>query len=162
MFNFNGKYKKAINKNISHARKAMFALLTKATNLHLPIDITLSLFDSLVLPILLYGCEIWGFENCDQIEVFYRKFLKRILNLNKYTPNCIVYGEVGKMSLKSIIHTRMATFWCRIVTGKQTKLSFILYSLTKSFNDDISNTFKSSWISKIKEILSHSGLGYNG
>jgi hypothetical protein len=93
IFNYNGKFKKAINKQITQARKAMFALLTKVTKMHLPIDITLSLFDNLVLPILLYGCEVWGFENCD---VFYRKFLKRMLKLNKYTPNCMVYGEAGR------------------------------------------------------------------
>ena len=96
LFNYNGKYKKAINKQINQARKAMFALLTKATKMHLPTDITLNLFDSLVLPILLYGCEVWGVEKCEQIEVFYRKFLKRLLKLHKFTPNCMVYGETGK------------------------------------------------------------------
>ena len=62
----------------------MFALLAKVTKLHLPIDISLDLFDKLVLPILLYGCEVWGFENIDQIDVFYRKFVRYILKLNKY------------------------------------------------------------------------------
>ena len=54
-FNYNGKFMKAINIQISQARKAMFALLAKVTKLHLPIDISLDLFDKLVLPILLYG-----------------------------------------------------------------------------------------------------------
>ena len=55
----------------------------------------LDLFDKMILPILLYGCEIWGFENLDNIEVFYRKFLKYILKVNQQTPNCMVYGETG-------------------------------------------------------------------
>ena len=61
-----------------------------------PFDMTLDLFDKMILPILLYGCEIWGFEDVGLIEVFYRKFLKYVLKLNKQTPNCMVYGESGK------------------------------------------------------------------
>ena len=43
------------------ARKAMFSLLRKIRYLDLPIDCQINLFDSTILPILTYGCEIWGF-----------------------------------------------------------------------------------------------------
>ena len=79
IFNYNGNFKKAINKQVCKARQAMFALLSKAANLHLPIDVTCDLFDKIVLPILVYGSEIWGLENVNQIEIFYRKFLKKLL-----------------------------------------------------------------------------------
>ena len=138
----------------------MFALLTKVTKMHIPIDITIDLFDKLVLPILLYGCEVWGCDNCDQIEVVYNKFLKRILKINKYTPNCMVYGEAGKSPLKSIINSRMITFWNRLKVGKDTKYSFILLNVTEKFNDDDSNAFKSGWLIKIRDILNLSGLGF--
>ena len=39
----------------------MFALLRRSRQLDLPIDLQLELFDSLIMPILLYGCEIWAF-----------------------------------------------------------------------------------------------------
>ena len=45
------------------ATKAMFALLSKGRRLKLPIDIMLDLFDKTVVPVLLYGCEVWGYEN---------------------------------------------------------------------------------------------------
>ena len=32
-------------------------------NLNIPTDLQLYLFDHVILPIALYGCEIWGFEN---------------------------------------------------------------------------------------------------
>ena len=89
VFNVNGNFKKAINKQVSQVKHAMFALLTKAAKLHLPIDSTCELFDKLVLPILIYGCEAGGFENIDQIEIFYRNFIRRILN--KLTVNCMLY-----------------------------------------------------------------------
>ena len=59
-FNYNGNYKKMIAKQITQARKALYCMLTKAMKLQLPIDIQCQLFDHLVLPILLYGSEIWG------------------------------------------------------------------------------------------------------
>ena len=36
VFNVNGNFKKAINKQVSQVKHAMFALLTKAAKLHLP------------------------------------------------------------------------------------------------------------------------------
>ena len=37
----------------------MFGLRKKCRNLMLPLDIQTELFDRLVVPILLYGCEVW-------------------------------------------------------------------------------------------------------
>ena len=48
--------------------RAMFSLLRKRRQLQLPIDIQLQLFDVLVMPVLLYGCEVWAHEGTDIIE----------------------------------------------------------------------------------------------
>ena len=77
-FNYNNKFQKALKKQLDQARRAMFSLLVKARRLSLPIDIQCELFDKIVLPVLLYGCEIWGFQSMDMLEVFYRKFIKNI------------------------------------------------------------------------------------
>ena len=123
-------------------------------------DISLDLFDKLDLPILLYGCEVWGFENIDQIDVFYRKFVKYILKLNKYTPSCMINGEIGRIPIQNIINSRMISFWNRIRSGKDTKYSYILLNLTKLFNDDVLNSFRSGWLCKFRDILNHCGYGY--
>jgi len=78
LINYNGRSQKAIAKQVKQARKASFNLSTKVRKLRLPIDVHIELFDKVVLPVLLYGSEVWGYENLDHIEVFYRKFLKRI------------------------------------------------------------------------------------
>ena len=59
----------------------MFALLRRSRQLDLPIDLQLELFDSLIMPMLLYGCENWGFENITMIEKIHLKYLKYILGL---------------------------------------------------------------------------------
>jgi hypothetical protein len=42
----------------SQGRKAMYSILKKCRNLNLPVDIQLELFDTMVLPVAMYGCEV--------------------------------------------------------------------------------------------------------
>ena len=53
------------------------------------------IINSLVLPILFYGCEIWGFTDVTVIEQLQLRFCKLLLNLKQSTPNVMVYGELG-------------------------------------------------------------------
>ena len=48
-FNYNNTFYKSIERQISQAKKAIFSLITKSRRLDVPIDITLDLFDKLVL-----------------------------------------------------------------------------------------------------------------
>jgi hypothetical protein len=58
------------------------------------------------LDILLYGCEIWRVGNNDFIERVNLKFCKILLHVKtkikknpKSTPDCMVYGELGRFPL---------------------------------------------------------------
>ena len=68
ILNYNVLFVKHKKHVIEPSQKAMFALLRRSRQLDLPIDLQLELFDFLLIPILLYGCEIWGFENITMIE----------------------------------------------------------------------------------------------
>ena len=94
--NYNGKYSKAMEKQISQANRVEFFLRGKQAKFNLLLDILLNLFDALVIPILLYGSEIWGYEKMANIDVFYKKFLKNTLRLNQQTTDCMVFGETGR------------------------------------------------------------------
>ena len=64
----------------------MHVLFKRIRNFDIPIDLQLYLFDQIILPIALYGCEIWGFENSQIIENLHNDFLRQIINLRKGTP----------------------------------------------------------------------------
>ena len=113
-FNYNGLFTKAIEKQIDQARKAMFIVLEKARKLQLPIDIILELFDKCVVPILLYGSEVWGWSNLRELEIFHRSFLRLIFRTYKFTPNCMLYGESGATDMETKIKQRMVNFWAKI------------------------------------------------
>ena len=158
LFNFNGKLTKAITERITPARKAMFGLNEKAARLLLPPDIHIDLFEKMIAPIFLYGCEVWGYGNIEPLEVFYRKFIKRVLGLSKATPNCIVYGEVGKRPLVNLIYIRMLSFWVKVSEGRECKLSSLIYKLI--YRMHLGGEYDSPWLMCIKAILCNSGNPY--
>jgi len=63
IFKSNGYFNRCKLHLKEQATKAMFALLSKGRMHQLPTDVMLELFDKTVLPIMLYGCEVWGFGN---------------------------------------------------------------------------------------------------
>ena len=59
-----------------------------------------STFDKVVLPILCYGAEIWGYERTERIERKQIKLLKRVLGVNNTTSNLAVLAECGRDPLQ--------------------------------------------------------------
>ena len=67
-FSKNGKFFKAKKAVYEQAQKAIFSLMQTSRNQNLPVDVTLDLYKTMVVPVLLYGCEIWGYENVTVLE----------------------------------------------------------------------------------------------
>ena len=82
MFSYNGRFIKNNQRLYNQARKAMFAVLSKFRKLHLPVDIQLQLFDSMVIPILLYGSEVTSFEKHDILDSYHCLSLSPSLSIS--------------------------------------------------------------------------------
>ena len=87
LFSANGNFHKRKVNLKEQAERAMFALLNKCNTLDSPIDVQLDLFDKTILPIMIYGCEVWGYENVKILELIQLRFCKYILKVKKSTPN---------------------------------------------------------------------------
>ena len=61
---YNGNMLSGIIRLKQQANRAMYSLLQRSRKLGLGIDI-MQLFDSLVVPICVYGCEVWGFKHAE-------------------------------------------------------------------------------------------------
>ena len=94
----------------------------------LPLDIQVELFDRLIVPVLLCGCEVWCpmMTNlapkllwCPMMTNLAPKlqlrFYKIILKSGKSIPACVVYGELGEFPLELQAKTRMLNFWFKLV-----------------------------------------------
>ena len=61
------------------------------------------MFDSVVLPLLLYGCEIWRYENVDIFNSVQINVLRQTIPVKKAKPIFMRYGELGRMPVELII-----------------------------------------------------------
>ena len=156
-FNTKGTFSETKVHLSEQATKAMFSLLKKWQQFDIPVDLMLELFDKSVVPILLYGCEVWGFENIDIIERIHLKFCKIILNVKKSTANYMVYGELGRYPLRVLIYSRLIKFWAKIITpSNMNKISFILYQI--QLNQLNNGKKKCKWLGFVKSTLEKLGL----
>ena len=157
-FNRTGSFASTRKILVEQARKAMHCLLKKIRNLDLSIDCQLKLFDNTVLPILLYGCEVWGFEDTKIIEKVYSDFLKYILHVKQSTPHFLLYGELGVFPLNILIKSKMVKFWTSLVIGQNNKLSSLLYDFV--FRNNVNNRRNFKWSSFLKRLFDDVGLSY--
>lgn len=79
-----------------------------------------------------------------------------LIGVKKSTPNCIIYGELGRFPVDIVIKSRIIGFWKRIICGKQDKISALLYKLLFKMHSE--NFFHSKWICCIENTLNDCGL----
>jgi hypothetical protein len=125
-----GSFKAAIKALALKAQRAFFALLSKIKGLRLTPRIHIKLFDSLVKPIALYACEVWGgfdlkaklenniFERLmNNDKSLYEKLnlmlCKRCLGLPKQANNNGCRAELGRIPLAKSIITRVLKYSMR-------------------------------------------------
>ena len=158
VFHRRGGFKKSQEVLTKQAYRAMYSLISKGRKLQLPFDLMTELFYSLVVPIIIYGSEIWGYSMIKDIEKLQLKFMKMILNVKASTCSAVVYGETGIYPIYICIYKRMISFWCKVLNGDSSKLSYILYDcMVKLYNDDI---YEWPWLHTIKRILDDCGVSY--
>ena len=73
----------------------MYEVLKMERMYNLSIKCLLDQLDKMIKPILLNGCEVWGFSNNDILEKVQLKLCKILLNIKTSTPSYMVYGELG-------------------------------------------------------------------
>ena len=106
--------------------------------LNLSADTFAELFERLI-DTLLYGSEIWSYEN--PMQIMCNNVMRTFLRLHKSNSTCMIIGELGIKEVVEYIENKMLNFWFNIVTGDANKMSTILYKWIKVLHDH--NTFKS-------------------
>ena len=140
------------------AQKAMYGIIRKIREFKLPIECQFDLFDKVVVPVLLYGSEVWGYERLEIIERLHLKYLKYIFNLKSSTPSYMVYGETGRFPLYISIYCRMISYWAKLFSGPENKIVYTMYKyLFKQYSDDSVNN---PWLQCIQTIFNSCGLSY--
>ncbi len=156
LFNYNGRFRIGQLELKKRATRAMYSLIGKCRKHDLPVDLQLELFNTTVLPIMTYACEIWGCNIDRELRQLQMKFFKHVLYVHQNTSTDIVYGELGEYPIEVAINTRMIGYWSRLITGKATKLSMIMYASLLHLHS--TNRYSSPWICHIRDVLNNCGM----
>lgn len=100
------------------ANRVIYAIKNKIKLSKLPIKLAIKIFKSLVVPILLYGSEVWGpFVNPDYLtwensktERVHTQFLKQVLGCHFQTSNNMIRADTGCRPLISMVIKRFISY----------------------------------------------------
>ena len=157
-FTKKGLTNKTVTGRETASKKAMFSFLNKCKQNHIPIDVQLEVFNKTVVPCMMYGGEVWGFNNIDCLEVIQRKFLKYSLKLKSSTPTAMIYCETGYLSIEIELKIKTITYWVNLITGRKDKFSYKLYLICLSLYKRGLLIFP--WMQNVVNILNATGFSY--
>ena len=149
-----GSFCKAKKHLCEQAQKAMDGPIRKIRLFNLPFSCQFDLFDKVVIPVLIYGWEIWGYENL-QVERIHLKFLKHILQLKRLTPTFMIYCETGRFPMNVNVYSRMISYWVKLSSGCDNKIVNVLYIFVIQF---LNATVKNPWFECIQKFLDIFGV----
>ena len=71
----------------------------------------------------------------------------------------MIYGEIGAYPMFVYIKLRMVNYWSKLINGKDSKLSLILYKYMYIKNVHANHgQYQSSWFDRVKSILHNCGF----
>ncbi len=150
----NGNYSKARQFLANQGKKAIFALQRVLRNLECPpIPVALKLFDTLISPILSYGCEIWGFAEDREMETTELRFLKYILHLPPSASNMAVRGELGQLPIHLLWREKILKYWNRLCSEHIPKLLKEAALLAISRHQSGQN----NWVARVQGLFNGAG-----
>lgn len=102
-FKYTGNLNSSGQLLMEKGRKAWFKI-KKSIGLDNLCSLLEKLFDTLISPIILYGCEIWGvdnkFKDTDPFEHLHVKFIKEILGIHSQATNAACISKLNRYPLK--------------------------------------------------------------
>ena len=119
-------------------------------------DNSFELFDKMVVPILIYGSEVWGYQQYSTIERVHYRFCKYLLNVSSNTHNSAVLGECGRQPIFIKCYVKVISYWIKLLHMNVNRLPKCVY--TTMLNLDASG--KQNWVTHVKDILFRYGFGY--
>lgn len=115
--------------NIKAMRKALFAMMHRIQDLKIQAPyLQCSLFDTLIAPVVSYGCEMWAADlfrdsvYLEEAETIHRAFLRRIIHVRKSVPKEVLLAELGRLPLKFQWQDLIIRYFNRLVNMPEGRL----------------------------------------
>ena len=135
----------------------LFSLLSSLYKFgQLPYSIYFKLFDTKILPIILYGSELWGFNSYEHCEIIHRLACKRFLCVKRSSNNAVVLGDCNQFPLFIESAKRCIKYWLKILKMLDSRYVKLCYKLL--YMQKCATYF--NWANEIKHILCSYGFGH--
>ena len=120
----NNIFKNIITYTVDKAGKATFDVSRKCKSAgYIAPTIGTYLFDVYILPVLNYGCNIWGsLSEPHCIETVHLKYHKYMLGVNPCTCNLAILGKFGRFPILVHQHIKMFKYWICLIHLANDKL----------------------------------------
>lgn len=152
VFNYTGNLNLCKSMLKEKGRKAWFKI-KKTFSLDNSCCVLEKLFDTLVVPILLYGSEVWGISNnykdSSPYESLHLKFMKEILGVNCKTSNIACLAETNRVPLHLKVQTNIIKFLIHILKSTES----LVYEIFMNVKHN------SIWMTQVKNMLNKLGFG---
>ena len=117
-------------------------------------DIFFKIYDAQVLPMLMYGAEIWGFQEYEVLEKVHLFACKRFLHVGLQTPNKMVLGDLGRYPLYITSAMRCVKYWLKLTRLPVERLPRKAYQMLRQLCDN----GKKTWVFHLMHLLIDNGF----
>ena len=108
----------------------------------------------MVVPILNYSWEVWGFHSGADVERVHLKFLKNLLGVKRSAQNDFIYEEYGTTPLSERRKFQILKFWTKIVCERK-----IPYGYNAMYNHSLVTENCTNLASRVRDLLFSLGFG---
>ena len=147
---------KAVSTLADQARKAMSSIFRMIRNTcTLPFKEYFKLFDTMILPVLTYGAEIWGYRMYNVAERVQLKYCKAFMGVKSSTADVCVLGDCGRFPIFIYTYKKVLCYWYKLLKMPRNRVAKHAYELAIIL--DRNN--KESWATHVKNLLCEHGFG---
>ena len=119
-------------------------------------DEAFKLFDSLVLPILCYSSEIWGYGYLEIIEKVHANFCKRVCCLHQHVCTFLAISDCGRTPISIVYMSGCVNYWTRHTQMQYHRYPKQCYTMVRNLD----NVGRVTGASHIRQLLFHTRFGY--
>jgi hypothetical protein len=117
------------------------------------------LFDTCVLPTLLYASPVWSLRYLEKLERVHVKFFKDVLYLPRNIPDYMVRYETGRTKVEVEVFRRLLRFWWKILRADNSSIMKRCYLALLEPPYDMLDYTKYNWASQLRQMIC--SIGYS-
>ena len=141
----------------SKAKKALLVVIQRLRHYNnSDFSIFKKIFDAKILPIMLYGAEVWGLEKsvkyCESLHLY---AMKKFLAVDIKTPNDFVYKELNRYPITIICAVNCLRYWLKLLRMDDSRLPKKAYHMLHHMDE----RRKKNWVTNVRELLTRHGFG---